>query len=103
MRGRDRAALRAEAHHLRATVHVGHHGVTDTVLRSLDEALEARELVKVQVERTAPAAVKATAAQLAEGTGADLVQVIGRKTTLYRHNPRLERRKDGLPPWREGA
>lgn len=103
MRGKDRAALRAEAHHLRATVHVGHHGVTDTVLQSLDEALEARELVKVQVERTAPEPVKATAAHLAARTGAAVVQVIGRKTTLYRHNPRLERRKDGTPPWRETA
>lgn len=101
MRGKDRAALRAEAHHLRATVHVGHHGVTDTVLQSLDEALAARELVKVQVERNAPEAVKVTAGLLAAGTASDVVQVIGRKATLYRHNPALERRKDGIPPWRD--
>ena len=31
MRGKDRAELRAQAHHLKATVHVGHHGVTDTL------------------------------------------------------------------------
>lgn len=101
MRGKDRAGLRAEAHHLRPTVHVGHHGITDTLLQSLEEALDARELVKVQVERTAPETVKATAAALAGHAGAEVIQVIGRKTTLYRHNPRLERRKDGTPPWRE--
>ena len=100
MRGKDRAALRAEAHHLRATVHVGHQGVTDAVLRSLEEALAARELVKVQVERAAPGTVKSTAGSLSAAVGAEVVQVIGRKATLYRHNPALERSRDGTPPWR---
>ena len=101
MRGRDRAGLRAEAHHLRATVHVGHHGITETLLQSLDEALEARELVKVQVERNAPQPVKEVAGELAEQVKAEVIQVIGRKTTLYRHNPRLHRKPDDPPAWRE--
>jgi RNA-binding protein len=91
MRGKDRAGLRAEAHHLRATVHVGHHGITDALLQSLDEALTARELVKVQVERNAPLSVKETAGELATQMGAEVVQVIGRKTTLYRFNPELHK------------
>ena len=100
MRGKDRAELRAEAHHLRATVHVGHHGITDTLLQSLNEALEARELVKVQVERNAPQPVKEIAGELASQLGAEVVQVIGRKTTLYRHNPELHRKPDAPPAWR---
>jgi RNA-binding protein len=92
MRGKDRAELRAEAHHLRATVHVGHHGITDTLLQSLDEALEARELVKIQVERNAPLTVKEAANALAEQMKADVIQVIGRKTTLYRLNPELHKK-----------
>jgi len=87
MRGKDRAELRAEAHHLRATVHVGHHGITAALLQSLDEALEANELVKIQVERNAPLSVKETAGELASHVKAEVIQVIGRKTTLYRHNP----------------
>ena len=100
MRGKDRAELRAEAHHLRATVHVGHHGITATLLQSLDEALEARELVKVQVERNAPQSVKEIAGELAEQVKAEVIQVIGRKTTLYRHNPKLHRKPDDPPAWR---
>lgn len=92
MRGKDRAVLRAEAHHLRATVHVGHHGITAALLQSLDEALQARELVKVQVERNAPLSVKETAGELATQVGAEVIQVIGRKTTLYRYNPELHKR-----------
>lgn len=91
MRGKDRAGLRAEAHHLKPTVHVGHHGITATLLQSLDEALQARELVKVQVERNAPLSVKETAGELATQTGAEVIQVIGRKTTLYRYNPELHK------------
>ncbi len=91
MRGKDRAELRAQAHHLKATVHVGHHGVTDTLLQSLDQALEANELVKIQVERNAPLTVKEAAGTLAEQTGSEVIQVIGRKTTLYRFNPELHK------------
>ena len=100
MRGKERAELRAEAHHLRATVHVGHHGITDTLLQSLNEALEARELVKVQVERNAPQPVKEIAGELASQVGAEVVQVIGRKTTLYRYNPDLHKKPDAPAAWR---
>ena len=100
MQGKDRAELRAEAHHLKPTVHVGHHGITATLLQSLDEALEARELVKVQVERNAPMTVKEVAGELAEQVGAEVVQVIGRKTTLYRLNPELHKKPEAKPAWR---
>ena len=41
MSGKDRAALRAEAHHLTPLVHVGQHGLSPTVIQSLEEALRA--------------------------------------------------------------
>lgn len=100
MRGKDRAALRAEAHHLDASVHVGHQGITDTLIGALEEALDARELVKLQVSRNAPVDVKDAAKALAERLHAEVVQVIGRTTTLYRHNPDLERKAGAPPPWR---
>lgn len=100
MRGKDRAALRAEAHHLTASVHVGHQGITDTLLGALEEALSARELVKLQVSRNAPVDVKEAASELAERLDAEVIQVIGRTTTLYRHNPDLERHEGAPPPWR---
>ena len=100
MRGKDRAELRAEAHHLRATVHVGHHGITATLLQSLHEALDTRELVKVQVERNAPLSVKEIAGELALHVKAEVIQVIGRKTTLYRLNPELHKKPDAPPAWR---
>jgi RNA-binding protein len=95
---KERAALRAEAHRLTATVHVGHHGVTDTVRQSLDDDLRTHELVKIQLTKTADGTIKDAANQLAQAVGAEVVQVIGRTATLFRENPELKGRD--LPPWR---
>ena len=95
---KQRAALRAEAHRLTATVHVGHHGVTDAVRQSLDENLRTHELVKIQFTKTADVTVKEAANELARAIEAEVVQVIGRTATLFRENPELKRKE--APPWR---
>jgi len=82
-----RAALRAEAHHLAVTVHVGHQGLTDAVRQSIDDAIRTRELVKIQFSRNDDVSVKDAANDLARAMSADVVQVIGRTATLYRENP----------------
>ena len=94
-----RAELRAEAHHLKPVVHVGYQGITPALIASLDDALRTMELVKVQLARTVDEKPKDAAAALASATSAEIVQVIGRKATLYRENPELERKK-GEVPWR---
>lgn len=99
MKSKDRAELRTEAHHLQALVHVGHQGLTDAVIETVDHTLRTRELVKVDVSRNIGAPVAQVARSLAESTHAELIQVIGRKVVLYRRNPELER-KGGTPPWR---
>jgi RNA-binding protein len=96
---KERAELRAEAHHLTPSVHVGHHGITDAVVQSIDDALRTHELVKIALNRTAEVGPKEMANDLADRLGADVVQVIGKTATLYRENPELAR-KDGTPPWR---
>jgi RNA-binding protein len=97
---KERAALRAEAHHLSPLVHVGHQGLTDALRQTLDDALRTHELVKVALTRSTDVSAKDAAHQLAEQLGADVVQTIGRTCTLYRENPDLERKKGALPPWR---
>jgi RNA-binding protein len=82
-----RAALRAEAHHLAATVHVGHAGVTDSLRASLEDALKHRELVKIAFVRAADVSVKDAANELAKSVGAEVVQVIGRTASLFREKP----------------
>ena len=100
MTGKERAALRAHAHHLSATVHVGQHGLTRALVNSLDDALRTHELVKVALAKSTDVSAKDAAHRLAEQLGADVVQTIGRTCTLYRENPDLERKKGAAPPWR---
>jgi len=90
---KDRAALRAHAHRLEVMVHIGHHGVTDTVRQSLDDALRTHELVKLQVSKNTDASVKDVANDLARQLEADVVQTIGRTATLFRLNPELEQKR----------
>ena len=96
---KERAALRGEAHHLTAAVHVGQHGLTETVRDTIDDALRTRELVKIAFTKNADVTAKEVASQIAEAAGAEVVQVIGKTATLYRENPDIKR-KDGVPPWR---
>ncbi len=99
MTGKARAALRAEAHHLAVQVHIGHAGLTDALLGSLDDVLRTHELVKLQVARAGDLSAKEAANAVAERMGAEVVQVIGRTFTVFRENPELKRGE--LPPWRQ--
>lgn len=88
---KQRADLRAQAHHLPVMVHIGHQGITDTVRQTLDDALRTKELVKVQFSKNADVKAKSAANDLAGAMQADVVQAIGRTATLYRENPELRR------------
>ena len=100
MKGNERASLRAEAHHLDPTVHVGQHGITPALITSLDDALRTHELVKVKLGKSAEVKAKDAAGQLAEATCSEVIQVIGRTASFYRENPELKKKKGDLPPWR---
>ncbi|MEP6730454.1 MAG: YhbY family RNA-binding protein [bacterium] len=97
---KERAELRAEAHHLSPLVHVGHHGFTDALLQTLDDTLRTHELVKVALAKNSDVTVKESAHEIAEKLGADVVQTIGRTCTFYRENTELKRKAGSPPPWR---
>jgi RNA-binding protein len=101
MTGKERAALRSEAHHLTPMVHVGHQGLTPSLFQALDDALRTHELVKVQLARTVDVPAKDAANALATEASAEVVQVIGKTATLYRRNPDLTRKPGDLPPWKK--
>ena len=79
--GKQRRALRALGHHLEPVVIVGQNGITDGVVGAVDQALHDHELIKVKI---APEDRKEAAARLAEATGAELAQLLGRTILLFR-------------------
>lgn len=100
MTGKERAALRSECNRLRATVHVGVDGLSNALTEALDGALRTRELVKVQLNKSAEMTAKEAARELAGRVKAEVIQTIGKTATFYRHNPKLKR-KAGTKPWAE--
>ena len=81
---KQRAELRAEANGLSVIITIGKAGVTPEVVKMVDEALAARELVKVGMLDTADSTVEDAARMVSERTRSEIVQVIGRKIVLYR-------------------
>ena len=87
---KQRAELRAQAHHLSVMVHIGHQGITDSLRATLADAFVNHELVKVQFSKNAALTPKQAANELAALVGADVVQAIGRTATLFKAKPTKE-------------
>jgi RNA-binding protein len=85
LNARERKALRGRAHALQPVVIVGQAGLDERVLRSVDEALTAHELIKVRLHE--PADKHGDAAALASETGAVLCGLVGHTVILYRPHP----------------
>ena len=83
---KQRSYLRSLAHSIDPAVYIGKAGVTDNVIKEIDQCLEARELVKIKLQEGAELDAKTVANELAPGLRAEFVQAIGRKFTLYRES-----------------
>ena len=91
MTGKERAAFRAQANHLEPLFQVGKGGMSDALIKQTDDALRARELIKVKVLlESSPITPRETADELAKATGAEVIQVIGGVIVLYRESPELK-------------
>ena len=84
MTSKQRAYLRSQANTINSIFQVGKSGITDILLKQLNDAIEARELIKVAVLETAPASCKELAEELAQGSNSIVIQTIGNKITLFR-------------------
>ena len=83
---KQRAELRGMANSIDTILQIGKGGITETVVIQAQDALRARELIKVKVLDTAPYSTRDTADALAEETESEAVQVIGGKFVLYKRN-----------------
>lgn len=95
--GKQRAYLRKLANGIDPIFQIGKSGVTDVLLEQLSDALEARELIKIHILETAMLDVKTTCNSVAESLGAEPVQAIGSKFTIYRPCRKPQMRKIELP------
>jgi RNA-binding protein len=80
----ERKALKARAHKLEPVVIIGAKGLTDEVVKEVDLALKAHELIKVRAPTIERVARDEAMRTLCERTSAQAVQTIGKVFVLYR-------------------
>ena len=84
---KQRAQLRGLANTIDTIVQIGKDGITENVIAQVNEALEARELIKGRVlDNNIEYDARLAAQELAVATRSEVVQVIGTKFVLYRES-----------------
>ena len=89
--GKQRAYLRGLANTMSPIFQIGKNGVEETFLRQLEEALEARELIKARVLDNSGYTAKEAANEIAEVVGCEVVSCVGSKFVLYRESQKKKR------------
>lgn len=85
---KQRAQLRGLANSIDTILQIGKSGIGDALIKQVDDALTAREIIKLRVLENSLYTAREAAQELAEKTNSDIVQVIGTKLVLYRKNPK---------------
>ncbi|MBO4627751.1 MAG: ribosome assembly RNA-binding protein YhbY [Lachnospiraceae bacterium] len=86
MTTKQRAYLKGLAMNIEPTFRIGKQSLTPEFCEGIREILEARELIKVAVLQNCADEPKELARILSERTGAETVQVIGKRIVLYRES-----------------
>ena len=97
MTGKERAAFRAQANSLEPLFQIGKGGISDALIKQTDDALTARELIKLKVLlESSPETPREVANALSEATGADVIQVIGGVIVLWRESPEKREKEEHI-------
>lgn len=84
--GRQRSYLKAMANGIDSIFQIGKNGINENFIKQVNDALEAREIIKINVLKNSFLEAKEVANELASLTGAEFVQSIGNKFVLYRES-----------------
>lgn len=94
MTSKERAELKTQAMKMESIFQIGKSSLTPQSIEAIRAALKARELIKINVLKNCDDDPKELAAVIAERTGAEIVQVIGKKIILYKKNlKKLEKKR----------
>lgn len=86
MTSKQRAYLKGLAMNIEPVFQIGKYGLTPEVTEAVRETFNTRELVKIGVLKNCMEDPKQMAGMLADRTGAQVVQVIGKKIVLYKES-----------------
>lgn len=92
MTTKQRAYLKGLAMNLDPIFQIGKNSMTPEITAAVEEALAARELIKISVLKNCADDPRTLAEILAERTHAQVVQVIGKKIVLYREGKEKQKK-----------
>ncbi|MEE0970039.1 MAG: ribosome assembly RNA-binding protein YhbY [Clostridia bacterium] len=90
---KQRAALRAMANGLQPIMQVGKGGIGENLIKTVSDALEANELIKMKVLENSAESARSAAEELANATESEVVCVVGTKFVLYKQSSKEKNRK----------
>lgn len=90
MTSKQRSNLKSIAANEKPIMQVGKEGISENLIKSLSDALEARELIKVTLLPASGDDGENLAANIADLLHAEVVAVIGRKAIFYRRSSRKD-------------
>ncbi len=88
LNSKQRAKLRGIASGYETIFQIGKGGIPDTLISQIEDALRKRELIKLRVLDNSMYGARDAAEEIAEKTGAEVVQVIGSRFVLFKRNPK---------------
>ncbi|MDD6155239.1 MAG: YhbY family RNA-binding protein [Eubacteriales bacterium] len=97
LKGKQRSYLKTLAQQMQPTIYIGKADLTDAIVKSIDDNLNANEMVKCQIQDGSELDPKETCSKLAEQLNAEFVQAIGHRFVLYRRAKDPSKRKIELP------
>lgn len=86
LNSKQRAYLRGLSNKIDSIFQIGKGGASPELIEAIDEALEARELIKCNVLNNCMEDIKYVASAISERTKSDIVQIIGKKIVIYRQS-----------------
>lgn len=91
--GKQKRFLRSKAMTMDALYQIGKDGLGENFVKQIDDALEARELIKIKILKNSAEEVHDAGETLAKELHAELAQTIGHCIVLYRKSekkPKLQ-------------
>ena len=92
---KQKSYLRSQANRLQPIFQIGKSGLTEPIIKQIEEALEARELIKLSVLQNCEQEKEEIADILSQEDGMEIVQIIGKTIVVYKES--VEKKKIVLP------
>lgn len=93
LKGKQKRFLRSKANHMRPIFSVGKNGLDQTWLDEVENAVDNRELIKINIQQTADVDVKDVKQFIEENSDIQIVQTIGKTLLLFKESSKENSRK----------